>query len=184
MTRRPRAGSLATLAVALLAACGDDATRPAAVRALPDSADQLFVLFRHQLTRDGVRRSQVEADTALFYEGTQRAVLRNTTVHFFDDAGRETSVLTARSGTYWWTSGRVEAEGDVLVRGSGGATLRSEFLRYDDSTRQISTDRPFTYNSAGERVSGTGFRSDPELKYVVTGRPRGVSKKGFLLPGQ
>ena len=40
-------------------------------RAATDSADQVLEGFSHYVTKDGIRRSRVEADTAFFYENTQ-----------------------------------------------------------------------------------------------------------------
>ncbi|MEO6057097.1 MAG: hypothetical protein ABIQ49_09690, partial [Gemmatimonadales bacterium] len=49
-----------------------------------DSADQVLEGFSHYVTKDGVRRSRVEADTAYFFENTQVTQLRKIRVVFFD----------------------------------------------------------------------------------------------------
>ena len=98
------------LAAALAAApvitgCGGSGAHPTATVQAPDSADQLLVGFSHFLTSDGVRRSQVEADTAYFFETTQLTSLRRLRATFFDKNGAEASQLTA---TAHRTAGRTD----------------------------------------------------------------------------
>ena len=69
MSERGRRGGLAGTATTLvvagaLIACGGSGAHPTATVQAPDSADQLLVGFSHFLTSDGIRRSQVTADTA------------------------------------------------------------------------------------------------------------------------
>jgi LPS export ABC transporter protein LptC len=174
-----------TLVIAcVFSGCEATGARPTTTVQSPDSADQVLEGFSHFVTNQGVRRSRVEADTAYFYEGTQITELRKVKVTFYDVKGEEGSTLTARSGTYRWQDGAMEANGNVVVVSPDGRRLTTETLRYDNATNTISTDKPFTFDAPNQHVNGNSFRSDPDFKNVVTDRPRGVAGEGILLPGQ
>ena len=181
---RFRRSAGATLLTVAIAACEETGARPTTTVQAPDSADQVLEGFSHYVTRDGIRRSRVEADTAFFYEATQVTDLRKIRVVFFDARGEEGSTLTARTGTYRWQDGSMDAEGSVVVVSPDGRTLRTESLRYDNPTNTISTGKHFTFDRGTEHLEGNSFKSDPDFKNVVTDRPRGVAGDGLLLPGQ
>jgi len=185
MRRRGFGWALAALLTAsVLAACEDTGAKPTTTVQASDSADQVLEGFSHYVTRDGIRRSRVEADTAFFYEGTQVTQLKNVRVVFFDVQGTEGSTLTAKRGTYRWQDGSMEANDKVLVVSPDGRRLTTEALRYDNGSNTISTNVHFAFDRGSEHLEGNSFRSDPDFKNVVTDRPRGVAGDGMLLPGQ
>jgi LPS export ABC transporter protein LptC len=175
---------LALAAAVALAACEDPGARPTTTVQATDSADQVLEGFSHFVTKDGVRRSQVQADTAYFYENTQVTQLRKIRVTFYDLDGRESSTLTAKTGTYRWQDGSMEANGTVVVVAPDGRKLATESLKYDNGTNTISTNVHFTFDRGAEHLEGNSFKSDPDFKNVVTDRPRGTAGNGLLLPGQ
>ena len=168
----------------LSVACEESGARPTTTVQAPDSADQVLEGFSHYVTRDGIRRSRVEADTALFYEPTQVTDLKKIRVVFFDVKGEEGSTLTAKTGTYRWQDGSMEAKGSVVVVSPDGRRLQTETLKYDNPSNTISTNVHFTFDKGTEHLEGNSFRSDPDFKNVVTDKPRGVAGNGMLLPGQ
>jgi len=176
----------AVFAACLLAAvsCEDPGARPTTTVQSSDSADQVLEGFSHYVTKDGVRRSQVQADTAYFYENTQVTELRKIRVIFYDLDGQESSTLTAKRGTYRWQDGSMEAIGSVVVVAPDGRKLSTESLEYDSGTNTISTNVHFTFDRGTEHLEGNSFKSDPDFKNVVTDRPRGTAGNGMLLPGQ
>jgi LPS export ABC transporter protein LptC len=185
MKRRGLGWSLCLLlAASVLAACEETGAKPTTTVQATDSADQVLEGFSHYVTRDGIRRSRVEADTAFFYEGTQVTQLKNVRVVFFDVQGTEGSTLTAKRGTYRWQDGSMEANDKVLVVSPDGRRLTTEALKYDNGTNTISTNVRFAFDRGGEHLEGNSFRSDPDFKNVVTDRPHGVAGDGMLLPGQ
>jgi hypothetical protein len=72
--------------ISVLLACGNPGTPPTTVTS--DSADQIFYGLRHHLTIEGVLRAHLEADTAYFYQASQRADLKRVHVTFFSPEGR------------------------------------------------------------------------------------------------
>ena len=179
-----RWGLSVLLATSLVGGCEESGAKPTTTVQASDSADQVLEGFSHYVTRDGIRRSRVEADTAFFYEGTQVTHLKNIRVVFFDIQGTEGSTITAKRGTYRWQDGSMEAKDNVVVVSPDGRRLATQRLRYDSRANQISTDQHFTFDRAEEHLEGNRFRSDPDFKNVVTDRPRGVAGDGMLLPGQ
>ena len=188
--RRSRAGMVvrwtlsALSAFSAISACEETGARPTTTVQAPDSADQVLEGFSHYVTRDGIRRSRVEADTAFFYEPTQVTDLKKIRVVFFDVKGEEGSTLTAKTGTYRWQDGSMEAKGSVVVVSPDGRRLQTETLKYDNPSNTISTNVHFTFDKGTEHLEGNSFRSDPDFKNVVTDKPRGVAGNGMLLPGQ
>jgi LPS export ABC transporter protein LptC len=183
---RPRGvgWGLCLLLAASVVACEETGAKPTTTVQASDSADQVLEGFSHYVTRDGIRRSRVEADTAFFYEGTQITQLKNIRVVFFDVQGTEGSTLTAKRGTYRWQDGSMEANDNVLVVSPDGRRLKTETIKYDNGANTISTNVHFTFDRGSEHLEGKSFRSDPDFKNVVTDRPRGVAGDGMLLPGQ
>ena len=168
----------------LSVACEDPGAKPTTTVAATDSADQILEGFSHYVTKDGIRRSRVEADTAFFYEPTQITKLKKIRVVFFDVKGEEGSTLTAKAGTYRWQDGSMDATGSVLVVSPDGRRLTTEALKYDNASNTISTNVHFSFDRGTEHLEGNSFRSDPDFKNVVTDKPRGVAGDGMLLPGQ
>jgi len=170
---------------ALVVACTDMGARPGTLAAAADTADQTLIKIRHYITRDGIQKSMVEADTAYYYEASQSFELRVVTVTFYDVDGTPTSTLTANEGTYQAMTGAMEGRGKVLVRSADGTrALKSEKLNYDPGKNEISTDQPYTYDQVGNHLEGSGFTSDPNFQRVTTAKPRGQAGEGVVLPGQ
>ena len=169
---------------AALSGCEESGAKPTTTVQATDSADQVLEGFSHYVTKDGVRRSRVEADTAFFYEPTQVTHLKKIRVVFFDGRGEEGSTLTAKTGTYHWQDGSMESNGSVVVVSPDGRKLQTETLKYDNGTNTISTNTHFSFDRGAEHLEGNSFRSDPDFKNVVTDKPRGVAGDGMLLPGQ
>ena len=169
----------------LAAACTDTGARPGTLTAAVDTADQTLLKVRHYITRDGVQKSLVEADTAYYYEGSQSFELRVVTVTFYGPDGAPTSTLTSNEGTYRTMTGAMEGRGKVVVRSTDGTrTLRSETLSYDPGKNEISTDQHYAYDQEGNHLEGDGFTSDPDFQRMTTAKPRGRAGEGVVLPGQ
>jgi LPS export ABC transporter protein LptC len=163
---------LVTVGLALvLVACGGVDTPPT-VNASSDSADQTLYGLKHNLTVDGVLRAHLEADTAYFFQPSQRADLRGVKVIFYSPQGVETSTLTSDSGTYDWTRGNMEGRGHVVAVTPDHRRLTTSVLRYDRRNDQISGPNAFVFDAPDRHLEGESFTADPEFKNVVTTRPR------------
>lgn len=177
---------LGTLVAATLAAgCGREGIRPSSAKAPADSADQVMVKMDTYLTQDGVRKNYVTADTAFIYQAAQRMDLRNLKITFFDNDGRQSSVLTAKTGLYTMTIGSLDARGNVIVKSTDGRVLTTPHLIYDKSALQLRSDTVFVYDSNSERLTGNRFTSDLEFRNVIVDQPKAKQRgAGIVLPGQ
>jgi LPS export ABC transporter protein LptC len=175
---------LGAVALGATVACEDPGARPTTTVQATDSADQVLEGFSHWVTQDGIRRSEVQADTAYFYENTQLTQLRNVRVVFYDLNGKESSTLTSKTGTYRWQDGSMQANGKVVVISPDGRKLQTDTLKYDNATNTISTNTHFIMDRGSDHLEGQSFRSDPDFKNVVTDKPVGRAGDGLLLPGQ
>jgi LPS export ABC transporter protein LptC len=85
-------------------------------------------------------------------------------VHFYDEQGAESSVLTAKSGKVNDITKNLEATGDVLVVSSDSTNLRTEILFWDNKRQLIHTPEFVNIDSPKERLQGYGFESDQHLR--------------------
>jgi len=186
MARRLCLSVFSVLSVVSVVSCEDPGARPTTTVQATDTADQVLEGFSHWVTKDGIRRSQVQADTAYFYESSQVTQLRNVRVVFFDLNGTESSTLTSKTGTYRWQDGSMQANGKVVVVAPDGRRLQTDTLKYDNATNTIFSNTPFVMDSGGSVIKGNSFRSDPDFNNVVAAQPAGrtSSGQGVLLPGQ
>lgn len=172
-----------------LSACnGETALKGTAIAGV-DSADQVLDSVYHVITKDGMRQSIVEADTAYYYEASKTFELRHLRVTFFNAGGAQTSTLTALEGTYQVGIGQMEARRSVVVVSVDGRTLNTDILKYDQNLNKLSTDRPFTFSGPTSSGSGVGFVSDPDFRDVTVqqgarGQERGQGGSGFVIPNQ
>ena len=167
----------------LLTAC-KTGTPVTATQAALDSADQVLIGMSHYVSDAGVLRAKVQADTAYFYSGSQRADLRKVHVTFYDVAGKPTSTLTSKEGTHHWRTGDMEARGNVVViRDRDGGTMKTEEMNYSQNRNEVSSEKPFVFDSPDRHVAGEGFTSDPEFRDISAKRPTGRGGQ-FTLPNQ
>ncbi len=175
---------LCALSAVLVSGACKTSTPVTATQAVLDSADQVLFGMTHYLTDAGVLRARVQSDTTYLFSNTQQAELRNVHVTFYDVSGRPTSTLTAKEGTQHWRTGDMEARGNVVVvRDRDGGTMRTELMYYSQVKNQVSSDKPFQFDSPDRHITGEGFTSDPEFKNISATRPTGRGGK-FTLPNQ
>jgi LPS export ABC transporter protein LptC len=177
---RPTGGSVgrslsgwcgAAAVVAIVAAVGacKGAGPPPTALTVPDSADQVLYGLEHNVTIDGLLRVRLLADTAYFYQGPQVADLFGVKVTFYSPEGRETSTITAQTGTYYWRTDNMEARGDVVAQTPDGRHLTTQILRYDRRSDRISGPGAFVFDAPDRHIEGDGFTADPDFRDVQTG---------------
>ncbi len=177
--------TLGLLAAGLLAlaACGRRPDPVAQAEAVLDSADQVMFGLKQYMTKEGVRQAYLEADSAYIYENRGHVDLKQIHVTFYSPSGEQTSVLTARGGSYNMRTNLMEARGNVVVVRSDGGRLTTSLLIYDQPRNEVRTDSAYTYVSADRNVTGQGFVSDPSFTNITSRGLRGRAG-GFTLPNQ
>jgi LPS export ABC transporter protein LptC len=113
-----------------------------------------------------VRRANLVADTAYFYDDGNRVEMRRVRLVFFSATGDSSSNLASRTGRYDVRLQRVEGRGDVVVTTTDGKRLTSPQLVYDRLTNQITSDTSFVFTEPGRTLTGVGLRTDPKLTSV------------------
>lgn len=171
---------LLLLAALAAAACGEE---PSPEPSGPDfgelEADQVMVEVEHYMTREGVRRAHLKADTVYLLDEGSTAHLRRFTVDFFGEQGEQTSVLRAVDGLYEMRDGDMRAREDVRVVDADEAQrLRTEELIYDASDGKLRSEADFVLVRGRDTTRGTGFVTDPGLDTLRTRRPSMVSPPG------
>ena len=170
-----RALRLAGLLVATLApACtGSDAPAGAADEpsVFSSGADQVMVGVAHYISREGIRRGALRADTAYTYDDASRIDLRRLEIRFFDDAGTDLGRLTAQRGEYVLPAGNMTVHGEVDLHGrlqsAAPSVLETDSLAYDSASDELSTDAAWTLTHPDGTVErGTGLVTDPALENI------------------
>ncbi len=167
---------VALLSALLMAGCSDEGERPLASETLLGlEADQVLVDVEMTLTRAGVRRGLLVADTAFsFHEG--RLMLRNLRITFFNETGAEQGALRGLEGEYWFETGDVRVDGDVeVVESTGSKRLVTHRLRYEALPDSLYGDTTFVLYRPGLEMHGDSFMSDAELENVESMNPSIVS---------
>ena len=170
-----RAVALFALALAMAACSSGDSTRPTGAFAEADSADMRMLDFKYNVTRNGIRRSLLQADTAYFYDARQMSALRHVRATFFNDAGASRATLTADRMEYNLRDGSMRAEGNVVLVGPADERLTTSVLVFDVNKNTLSSDKPFVLMRAGERMLGDGFDADADFSRFEGARLHGVS---------
>jgi LPS export ABC transporter protein LptC len=170
------AAVLAVVLVTTTACRGERKMDVASPDLLDLDADQVMVGVEHTMTRDGVRRAHLEADTAYFLQNGSVAHFRRYRIDFFDGAGSRKSTLTAVDGLYDMKSGNMTASQDVVVVDSAGRQrLVTAHLRYDAGADRLRSDTSFVLYRGLDTLRGRGFVTDPGLDTVRVLRPAAVS---------
>ena len=160
---------VALAALVALAACNKTAGPPlgAAKNTLADSADQILFKAKFAITDGGLKRADIEGDTAYFFNNNTRLVLHPLHAKFYSSNGALDGIVTARSGTYDTRLATLEAMGDVDVTTLDGKKLQTPFARYDQRLDIISSDSTFYLSEPGKDMRGKGFKSDAGLNNVT-----------------
>lgn len=177
------------LSTAAAAACKDSKPPTLPARgAIPDSAEQVMFGMSSYLWAGGLRRAQLKADTALFYDEMTRIELRNMRTVFYTSTGDSNAVMLAQKGTYDTRLQRLDGRGDVRITTVDGRKLTSPHLVYDRIVNQVTSDTSFVFNEPGRTIQGIGLRTDPSLRNVqvlkaasgraVVGAPAPRSRSG------
>jgi len=117
------------------------------------------------ISDSGHVQAKIKAGYIEKFEGPQDTRLsQGVTVYFYNDDGKQTSVMTAREGKVNEQTYSIEANGDVLVVSDDSTKLRSERLYWDNKRQLIYTTEYVYVTSPREKVQGRGFESDQRLR--------------------
>lgn len=151
----------------VLAACESKKQPPLATRSpLADSADQVMYALRFNLTDGGIARARMLADTGYFFDDNTRIELEKVNTTFFTATGARDAVLTSEHGTYNSRTSNMIARKNVVVVSEDGRRLTTSELIFNQQRNEISSDSAFVLTEPDRRLSGIGFRSDPNMNNI------------------
>jgi LPS export ABC transporter protein LptC len=152
------------LLLALLAGCQESSTTPlASTDADSVPAQQVYYGVHHVMTRDGIRSSVLDGDTAYLHEGSETLFLAGVRLTFFTETGALSGTLTSRKGDYDVAGGLFVARDDVVLvthGADGERRIETDVLSYQVKTDELWSDRPFVMRHGGRTTRGSEFRSD------------------------
>lgn len=133
------------------------------------------------ITTNGVREGRVQADTAFTSPESSRVDLRDMTVTFFDEQGRDRATVRGRTGEWNQDTDQMVARGDVeLFVHTDSSTLRSQEIHYDPNIDRIWSDSATTrILKNGTETRGSAFESDIEFTNVRILNVRGDAGRIF-----
>lgn len=129
------------------------------------------------LSDSGRVRAVIHAGYIRVFENPRETHLsERVRVHFFDDEGHQTSVLTSERGKVDDLTNDLEAIDHVLVVSTDSTELRTDRLFWDNKRQKIHTPDFVYITSPKEKVQGRGFESDHTLRnyriFHATGEAR------------
>ena len=143
------------------------------VSVLPENMNVSLNRIHHVATRDGVKQWMLDAESAQYQKGDNKAVFKEVSATFFLKDGK-TMHLTSRDGLLLTDTKNMEVWGDVVVR-SGPYELNTDKLRYDYKTQSISTEAPIAIKGNRMNLSGDSMTFNLQTEeIVVRGKVRAV----------
>ena len=156
----------AALAVVIIAASCRKSTNPPVVGevSLADSADQIIFDGRFFVTKNGINRGEMRADTIFVFNDQSVFVLRAVNGAFTTETGAPNGTIRGDRGHYDRRNRILDGYGNVVVTSTKGERLNSNHLRYSEMKDEISSDSAFTIVRGSDVQRGVRFISDPNLK--------------------
>ncbi len=150
-----------------------------------DTASQILEGMTRSITRDGVRLTDISADTAWVFDATRTVAMSQVHLTFYDSAGAVRSTVTADSGLQYERTGVLDLIGNVVATTPGPAVqvLKTAHLIFDKASNLIRSDSAYTITSPSGNGGGQSFETDPDFRRFRSWQPHGYQKgQGFLLP--
>lgn len=178
--------ALGILALPLLLACVSchSAEEPAPSAINADGPEQEGWNSKVTVTSNGKIAAHVQYGHMQKYSKKRQTQFdEGIAVDFYNTQGEHTSFLTAEKGLLFEDTNDVEAYENVVAQSDSGITLRTQRLKWLNSTQRIVTNDFVTITRPnGDTLHGQGFESDQNLKNWIIKKPSGVAQKKLELP--
>lgn len=117
------------------------------------------------ISDSGRLQARIRAGYIQKFDAPQETMMSDgIVIYFYNEEGKQTSVMTAKQGKINEQTYDLEADGDVLVVSDDSTKLRSEKLYWDNKRHLIHTPEYVYISSPREKVQGRGFESDQRLR--------------------
>lgn len=125
-------------------------------------------------TDSGIVKAVVKAGHIYSFDNSNVTHLDSgVIVDFFDETGMHTTKLTSKKGVVDEGTNNLEATGNVIVKSDSGTIVYTEKMFWDNQKQLIHSPEFVRIISPKERLQGTGFESDHNLRnyriFKVTG---------------
>jgi LPS export ABC transporter protein LptC len=176
---RPRLAST-LLMLCAVAACSREISTPVASSEIQSmEADNVIFGMVSFLTTSGVREGRIEADTAYIFADSLKADLRQMSIVFYDEEGRQRATVSGTSGEWSQETDRMVAYGDVvLLVHADSSTIASQEIHYDPGQERVWSDSTTVRTmSDGSVTSGSAFESDMSFENIRIQDMRGGARR-------
>ena len=126
------------------------------------------------ISDSGKIKAVVDAGYLKVYESSKQTLMsEGVVVHFFNEQGEQSSILTSREAKVDEGTNNLEAIGNVYVVSSDSTKLWTERLFWNNQRKLVHSPEFVRIKSLKEKLQGHGFESDQSLKnyriFRVTG---------------
>ncbi len=132
---------------------------------------------KDQYDSDGVLLWKLKAEEAFLYSQEKRYVLYGVDFDQYEN-GKFKSKLTGKKGDINQSTKMMVLTGDIVLRTVEERTLRAKSLKYNDETKELSSDEEVVINANGTFIRGVGLRADKDLNKFTILRPSAVTQGG------
>lgn len=167
-----RAGAFLALAACTLA-CGRARPEKTAAAAPPADPDQLVLRFTMDSYAGTERVWTLKAPRARMFDSENRLDIEEPRLRFFEK-GKPGSTVSAARGALNTKTKDFVAGGGVVLTSTEGATLKSDWMRYDGSAERLVSTAAVVITRGRSRVEGVGWRAAPDLSSIEILNQRGT----------
>jgi LPS export ABC transporter protein LptC len=161
---------LALWAGVLAGGCHEKLRPPtAAEQGLSEKPTQESWNSRVVFSDSGFVKAVLNATHIMLFEKKKTTVLDSgLIVDFYNMDKTHSSRLTADRGLVHDATKDLEAFGHVVFVSDSGTVVHTEYLKWDNGTRKLRSDKFVTVNSPRDKLQGYGFEADQNLRnYVI-----------------
>lgn len=152
-------------------ACTNDLDRVASVELSADAPDRITSDAEYLFSDSGRLHNRLRAGRIAEHLAKDRRrteLSEGVELVFFDRAGREGSVLTARRGIILPAEKRMEVSENVVFTNARGERLETEHLVWSQDSGRVHTDRPVRIARGADVIHGVGLEANEDFsRYVV-----------------
>ncbi|MEK7818945.1 MAG: LPS export ABC transporter periplasmic protein LptC [Bacteroidota bacterium] len=125
-----------------------------------------------------VRAILIAGHLTQFQNSSRTIIDEGMKIHFFNNYGVHSSILTAQSGWADEESKDLYAKGDVKIISDSGVVVESTEMNWSNTTQKVFSDKFVKIISKTEILQGHGFESDHNLQnykiFKVSGTAQSV----------
>ncbi|MEX1132907.1 MAG: LPS export ABC transporter periplasmic protein LptC [Flavobacteriales bacterium] len=164
------------LVAGMFVSCVNDLDRVAAVEVPKASADRITTDAEYLFTDSGLVRNRLRSGRIAEWstEPKRTELSEGLELVFYNAAGEQSSVLTARRGVMVPDEKRMEVNEQVVFINAKGERLETEQLTWDQDSAQVYTDRAVRIQRGGDIIHGQGLVASEDFSRYTISRITGI----------